>query len=91
MSKGEWEVQASRYGKISHGNKRYNAGNIVNGIVTALMVTGGSSLCGEMYRDVESLCCTLETNVALYVSYTQKKRENPGELVNTYLLWYLCN
>ena len=80
MSKGEWEVQASRYGKISHWNKRYNAGNIVNGIVTALMVTGGISLCGEIYKDVESLCCTLETHVALYVSYTQKKERIQGNL-----------
>lgn len=40
------------------------------------MVTQGSYACGEqsiMYREVESLCYTPETNVTLCVNYTQIK------------------
>lgn len=43
------------------------------------MVTNGSSTGGEhsiTYRDVESLCCTPETNITLCVTYTQKKNFN---------------
>ena len=39
------------------------------------MVTDGNYACDEhsiMYRGLESLCCTPETNVALYSIYTQK-------------------
>ena len=38
------------------------------------MVTDGSYTNGEhsiIYKLVESLCCTPETNVTLYVTYTQ--------------------
>ena len=60
---------------ISHGNKRYCIGNIVDGIVRCCMVTVDSYTCDECsitYRDVESLCCTPETNITLCVKYTQK-------------------
>ena len=42
------------------------------------MVTDGSHTCDEqsiMYRDVESLCCKLETNVTLLVNYSQKTKK----------------
>ena len=42
------------------------------------MVTGGSYTCGEhsmTYRDVESRCCTPETNVTLCVDYAKKKKK----------------
>lgn len=40
------------------------------------MLTDGSYTCGEhsiIYRVVESLCCTPETNETLCVNYTQIK------------------
>lgn len=46
------------------------------------MVTDGGYTCGEcsiMYRVVESLCCTLETNITLCFKYIQiiiKKKQN---------------
>ena len=42
------------------------------------MVTGGSYSCGEhsiTYRLVRSLCCTPETNIALYVTCTSVRKK----------------
>ena len=30
-----------------------------------------------MYLNVESPCCTLETNIVLYVNYIKKEKKNP--------------
>ena len=42
------------------------------------MVTDGNqTYCGDhfaMYTNVESLCCTPETNIKLYVNYTSIKK-----------------
>ena len=42
------------------------------------MVTDGSHPCGEhimIYREVESLCGTPETNITLSVNYTEVKKK----------------
>ena len=80
MGEGEWEMQASRYGKISHWNKYYK-GNIVKDIVIALdgdrWQLDGSYICEPSitYKLVKSLFCTLETNLTFCVNYTQKKKK----------------
>ena len=33
-----------------------------------------------MYRTVESLCCTPETNITLYVNYTRSLKNNNSKL-----------
>ena len=41
------------------------------------MGTDGSYTCSEqsiMYRDVESPCCTIETNITFFANYTQKQK-----------------
>ena len=57
--------------QISHGNKKDRIGNRVNYIV---MVTDGDYIYhGEhwvMSGTIESICCTPETNIRLYVIYT---------------------
>ena len=42
------------------------------------MGTDGSYTCGKhsiMYKIVESLCCTPETNITLHVNYTKKLKK----------------
>ena len=34
------------------------------------------------YTSVESLCCTLETNLMLYVNYTIKKKKEKKEMLH---------
>ena len=60
-------------------NERYSIGNIVNGIIIALYGNKDNYPPGEgehiiTYRVVELLCCTTETNVALYINYTSINR-----------------
>lgn len=57
-------------------NRRYNIGSVVNDILIALYGTNYSYTCGEQVicKVDESLCCTLETKVTLYVNYTQIKK-----------------
>ena len=47
------------------------------------MVTDDSQIycdCFMMYINVESLCCTVESNITLYVNYTSmKKKKKWGE------------
>ena len=56
---------------IGHRDERYSPGNIVSGIVIALY--GDRWYFDEQrltYKEAESLCCTPETNVTLWVNYT---------------------
>lgn len=52
----------------------YSIGNISNNIATTLYVTDGSYIRSGghflMYITVESLYCTPEANILLYVNYT---------------------
>lgn len=64
-------------------DERYSLGKRVYGIVIACMVTEGRYTCehSTMRRRVESLCCTPEANIILYVNYTSvKKRKKYGSL-----------
>ena len=49
-------------------------GNIINNIVLTLYMTDGNwTYCDDhfaMYTNVKSICCTLETNIIVYVNYT---------------------
>ena len=67
-----------RYGlpvikEISHEDEKYSLENIVNNTVITLYSDRWQlhvcELC-IMYRIVESLCCTSETNITLYVKHT---------------------
>ena len=54
-------------------NRRCTVGNMVNEIVVVVYGDSWQLHCGEhsrTYRDVDSLCCTYEANVALCVQYT---------------------
>ena len=59
----------------SHRDEKYSTGNIVSRIVTGCMVTEGDYIyCGEhfiMYRIVESICCTPETNIVCQVHFNK--------------------
>lgn len=43
------------------------------------MMTDGNQIYGGdnfvMYKNIKSLCCTLEINIILYISYTSIKKE----------------
>ena len=63
------------------GDERYSIGNLVEGIVIASSGWGmvASYTCGEhskTHRLVESLYCTLEANVTLYVNQTSIKNNS---------------
>lgn len=66
---------------VSAGDRRYRIRNRVKGIVIALF-SDSSYACGEhsiMYRLVESLSCTTETNVTFSVNSTQRERKKSKE------------
>lgn len=63
--------------RISHRDKRYSVGSVVNSAV--IVLRGDSShACGEhsiMCALVGPLCCTTETSVTLCVNCTSVKKE----------------
>ena len=64
------EIKSYKLSVISYRDATYNIVNIVNNIVKILY---GYYTCGDqliMYINVESQCCTPETNIILYVKYT---------------------
>ena len=61
--------------QMSRGHEIYSVGNIVNNYVISLVTDSNQTYHGdyfEMYRNIESLCCTTGTNIVLQVNYTSK-------------------
>ena len=58
----------------------YSLENRVNNMQQLCVVTDGSQICRAdhfvMSINVESLCCTPETNIILYVNYTSNEKKN---------------